>query len=226
MAQCMCLHNWYMLVIVPAADVLYIWQCHAALDGVMEYDDSSLMFKVQSLPCRYRSDWAAGTSGGETGRPAGDETTWSTPRGHRCSARVRLHPHHAKITPWPADPATLSSRFPAQVAAVDVVSSMSTTAFVGHNTAFAGPSHVRKVPMWCPNSGHCSKSRHSGLKQAVKRRRCDRHCAAAAEAPYEEEEKVKQEADGALTLSAKDQLTLSDYELPYIDEDDTEEEDQ
>jgi len=50
--------------------------------------------------------------------------------------------------------------------------------------------------------------------------------AAAAEAPYEEEKKEKREADGALTLSAKDQLTLSDYELPYIDEDDTEEEDQ
>ncbi len=52
------------------------------------------------------------------------------------------------------------------------------------------------------------------------------HCPAAAEAPYEEEKKEKREADGALTLSAKDQLTLSDYELPYIDEDDTEEEDQ
>ena len=52
------------------------------------------------------------------------------------------------------------------------------------------------------------------------------HPAAAAEAPYKEEKEVKEEADGALVLSAKDQLTLSDYELPYIDEDDTEEEDQ
>ena len=51
------------------------------------------------------------------------------------------------------------------------------------------------------------------------------HAPCRTEAPYEEEKKAEQDEEGALTLSAKDQLTLSDYELPYIDEDDTEEED-
>jgi hypothetical protein len=49
------------------------------------------------------------------------------------------------------------------------------------------------------------------------------HVLCCAEATYEEEKKAEQDEEGALTLSAKDQLTLSDYELPYIDEDDTEE---